>query len=82
MTEAAIQYNLTDIQHRLRYGRARQLVQEFMNSTDKNRKINMVAMGIERPLSLYNSCYQTAKRHYPGCRVGRENKDYLVFEKV
>lgn len=82
MTQAAIQYNLTDIQHRLPYGRARQIVQEFMDSPDKNRRVNMVAMGVKKPLSLYNSCYQTAKLHYPGCRVGRENKDYLVFEKV
>lgn len=82
MTEEVVEYNLTDIKHRMRYGAARRYVEEFMDSPNENKRVNMRAMGIENPVSLYNSCYQAARRHFPGCRVGREDTWFLILEKA
>lgn len=82
MTEAVVERNLINIKHRMQYGAARRYVEEFMASPDENKRVNMRAMGIANPVSLYNSCYQAARRHFPGCRVGREDTWYLVLEKA
>jgi hypothetical protein len=82
LTGTVVEYNLTDIKHRMEYGAARKYIQEFMDSPDENKRVNMRAMGISNPVSLYNSCYQAAKRHFPSCRVGREDTVYLVLEKI
>lgn len=82
LKDAAIRYNLTDIQHRLRYGRAREFVQEFANSSAKNVVFDLEQLGVENHLSFYNSCFQASRRWFPNCKVSRQNKKYLYFEKV
>jgi hypothetical protein len=79
--DEAIRFNVNDIQHRLRYGRAREFVQEFVTSPAKNAVFDLEQLGVEKPISFYNSCFQAAGRWFPGCKVSRRRKKYIIFEK-